>query len=62
MEILYFIGAFILLAALIYGTLNYHYRTGPRAGLQTRSFGTDTSITRRRWPYGHHSARNASDF
>jgi len=26
MEIVYFIGAFILLAALIYGTLNYHYR------------------------------------
>jgi len=26
MEIVYFIGAFILLAALIYGTLNYRYR------------------------------------
>jgi hypothetical protein len=26
MEIVYFIGAFVLLAALIYGTLNYHYR------------------------------------
>ena len=26
MEIIYFIGAFVLLAALIYGTLNYHYR------------------------------------
>jgi hypothetical protein len=26
MEIVYFIGAVILLAALIYGTLNYHYR------------------------------------
>jgi hypothetical protein len=26
MEIVYFLGAFVLLAALIYGTLNYHYR------------------------------------
>jgi hypothetical protein len=26
MEIVYFIGAVILLATLIYGTLNYHYR------------------------------------
>jgi hypothetical protein len=26
MEIAYFIGAFILLVALIYGTLSYHYR------------------------------------
>ena len=26
MEIVYFIGALILLTALIYGTLNYHYR------------------------------------
>jgi hypothetical protein len=26
MEIVYFIGAMILLTALIYGTLNYHYR------------------------------------
>jgi uncharacterized membrane protein len=26
MEIVYFIGALILLSALIYGTLNYHYR------------------------------------
>jgi hypothetical protein len=31
MEILYFIGAFILLAALIYGTLNYHYHYRDRA-------------------------------
>jgi hypothetical protein len=26
MEIIYFIGAFILLLALIYGTLSHHYR------------------------------------
>jgi hypothetical protein len=26
MEIVYFIGAMILLTALIYGALNYHYR------------------------------------
>jgi len=26
MEVLYFIGAFLLLVALIYGTLNWHYR------------------------------------
>jgi hypothetical protein len=26
MEIAYFIGAFVLLVALIYGTLQYHYR------------------------------------
>jgi hypothetical protein len=26
MEIVYFIAAFILLAALIYGTLNWHFR------------------------------------
>jgi hypothetical protein len=26
-EIVYFIGAVILLAALIYGSLNYHYRS-----------------------------------
>ena len=26
MEIAYFIGALILLTALIYGNLNYHYR------------------------------------
>jgi hypothetical protein len=31
MEIVYFIGAFILLAALIYGTLNYHYRDRSRS-------------------------------
>lgn len=27
MEIVYFIGAFILLVALIYGTLSYRYRS-----------------------------------
>jgi hypothetical protein len=27
MEIVYFIGPFILLLALIYGSLNYHFRT-----------------------------------
>jgi hypothetical protein len=32
MEIVYFIGAFLLLAALIYGTLNWHYRTGVAIG------------------------------
>jgi hypothetical protein len=26
MKIVYFIGALILLAALVYGSLNYHYR------------------------------------
>jgi len=26
MEIVYFIGAFLLLVALIYATLNWHYR------------------------------------
>jgi hypothetical protein len=26
MEIAYFIGAFLLLVALIYGTLNWHFR------------------------------------
>jgi hypothetical protein len=26
MEIVYFIGAFALLVALFYGSLNYHYR------------------------------------
>ena len=26
MEAIYFIGAFLLLVALIYGTLNWHYR------------------------------------
>jgi hypothetical protein len=26
MELVYFIGAVVLLTALIYGTLNYHYR------------------------------------
>jgi hypothetical protein len=26
MEVVYFIGAFILLTALIYGSLNYRYR------------------------------------
>jgi hypothetical protein len=26
MEAVYFFGAFLLLVALIYGTLNYHYR------------------------------------
>jgi hypothetical protein len=26
MEIVYFLGAFVLLAALIYGVLQYHYR------------------------------------
>ncbi len=31
MEIVYFIGAFILLAALIYGTLNYRYRDRAKA-------------------------------
>jgi hypothetical protein len=34
MEAVYFIGAFILLTALIYGTLQYHYRNraATRAG------------------------------
>lgn len=27
MEVVYFIGAFILLTALIYGTMQYHYRS-----------------------------------
>lgn len=27
MEIVYFVGALVLLSALIYGTLNWHYRT-----------------------------------
>ncbi len=31
MEIVYFIGALILLATLIYGTLNYHYRDRTKA-------------------------------
>ena len=26
MEVIYFVGAFILLTALIYGALNHHYR------------------------------------
>jgi hypothetical protein len=36
MEAVYFIGAFILLTALIYGTLQYHYRNraATRAGEQ----------------------------
>jgi hypothetical protein len=36
MEAMYFIGAFILLTALIYGTLQYHYRNraATRAGDQ----------------------------
>jgi hypothetical protein len=33
MEIAYFIGAFVLLVALIYGTLQYHYRN--RAAART---------------------------
>ena len=33
MEIAYFIGAFVLLVALIYGTLQYHYRN--RAATRT---------------------------
>jgi hypothetical protein len=32
MEIVYFIGAFLLLVALIYATLNWHYRTGGVTG------------------------------
>lgn len=34
MEIVYFLGAFVLLAALIFGVLQYHYRnrTAVRAG------------------------------
>jgi hypothetical protein len=34
LEIVYFLGAFVLLAALIYGTLSYHYRnkSATRAG------------------------------
>jgi hypothetical protein len=30
MEIVYFVGAFVLLATLIYGTINYHYRVADR--------------------------------
>ena len=33
MEIVYFFGAFILLAALIYGVLQYHYRSRAAARL-----------------------------
>ncbi len=33
MEIVYFFGAFVLLAALIYGTLQYHYRNRAAARL-----------------------------
>jgi hypothetical protein len=31
MEAVYFIGAFLLLVALIYGTLNWHYRDNRKA-------------------------------
>jgi hypothetical protein len=31
MEIVFFIGALVLLSALIYGTLNYHYRDRRRS-------------------------------
>jgi hypothetical protein len=37
MEVVYFLRAFVLIAALIYGTLNYHYRDRPKAGRRTRS-------------------------
>ena len=33
MEIVYFIGAFILLVALIYGSLHTHYRSRPQKKL-----------------------------
>jgi hypothetical protein len=31
MEIVYFVGAFILLTALIYGSMHWHYRDRRRA-------------------------------
>ena len=49
-EAFYFIGAFLLLVALIYGTLNWHYLgIKARTGSQTRSSATDTSTTKPDW-------------
>jgi hypothetical protein len=33
METVYFIGAFVLLVAMIYGTLNWHYRDRRKDGM-----------------------------
>jgi hypothetical protein len=46
MEIVYFIGAMILLTALIYGTLNYHTGTSPGIRPPIRLSATVTIITR----------------
>ena len=34
MEIVYFVGAFILLTALVYGSMHWHYRDRPQPGDQ----------------------------
>jgi hypothetical protein len=47
MEIVYIIGAFILLTALIYGSLSYRYQNSASARSRIRSFVTAMSTTER---------------
>jgi hypothetical protein len=49
MVIVYFIGALILLTALIYGILNHHHRDRRRSRSRTKSFVIDMSITEPDW-------------
>ena len=49
LEITFFVGAFILLAAVLYGSLHYHQWTGSSS--QTRQFVTVTSTMRPELPY-----------
>ena len=50
MEIVYFIGAFLLLVALIYGTLHTRYiAVGPRRRFPTRLYATATITTKPDW-------------
>ena len=53
LEIFFFLGAFLLLATMIYGTLSWHYRD--RAAVRAAE-----EVTRRRYreddPHDHHAA------
>jgi len=49
MEIVYFIGAFLLLVALIYGTLHTRYRSRAQKKISDRLYATATITTKPDW-------------
>jgi hypothetical protein len=49
MEVVFFIGPLILLTALIYGSLHYHYRDRRKSKVADQIVRTDTSIIEPDW-------------